>query len=94
MPPRRRQKTEGDFLFFCLFFYSHFPPSQKKGVEQNYEKLRAVVLNVLNMRICYIALLAWSKSQQILNKEILISFFLLHLRFSIKQTIATLGACQ
>lgn len=92
MPTRRRQRTEGDFLFFAFPFTVPFPPSQKKkGVEQNYKKLRAVVLNVLNMRICYIA---QRKHEAKANKEILISFFLLHLHFSIMQTIATLGACQ
>lgn len=77
------------FLPFLLQFLFH--PHKKKGVEQNYKKLRAVVLNVLNMRICYIA---QRKHEAKANKEILISFFLLHLHFSIMQTIATLGACQ
>lgn len=70
--PARRSQDGGWFL--CFFF---FVPSPRKGVEQNYKKLRAIAWNVLNMRICYVpsANIKWKPAEKLWNKRILIRFF-------------------
>jgi len=102
MPTRRRAEFEGDSLFYFVhfFFLGLKPPPKKKvssraKIRKGGKKLRAVVLTVLNMRICYSAK-ANSKrgKQKIQNKRILISFFSF-LFSAIKQTLLVMIAlCQ